>query len=580
MKIINRITVFAIALFSVVSLSSFTFPGTPVAQRADKIYSNPGIADIFLKLFNIDSEENQNNNGLYFDIDDEGDKDLPDWALLDPEKDGYEGTRTKTFFKYINSLPEKPQTSEVIVAVIDSGFDIDHPALKNNIWKNEKEVNGSAGVDDDNNGYIDDFNGWNFLGDAKYLNFEVTRELKRLKKEGVPESDPYYRRVKMEYDSERSDIKGTYEGLKESLQGLIDAEDVLKRGGYTTDPEKLKLTAEGLKGEYKSAAMVILTTYMFIGLTKEELEKYTKEYEIKNKYLFDDRDPEELIGDDPNNLYEKGYGNNDVRSRDDDHGTHVAGIIAADKDGIGQAPFARLMFLRAVPGEGDERDKDIANAIRYAVDNGADIINMSAGKYFSPNPEIVVEAIKYAEEKGVLFVVSAGNESADIETTINYPRKFTNENGQINYFDNMLVVGASSWMKSYNSSKDPENLSGGYDLVANFSNYSGKIVDVFAPGLEINSTIPNGKYERISGTSMASPEAAGVAAIIKAYFPELTAAQLKEVLSNSVRKYDGLKVKVGDSGSKVSFSSLSRSGGVIDVMNAYEYAKKMKESVN
>lgn len=574
MKIINRITVFAIAVFSVFTLSSFTFPG----EKTNDVYSNPGIVDIFLKLF--DGDSNKNSNDSSYDLDDEGDKDLPDWALLDPEKDGYEGTRTKTFFKYINSLSEKPQTSEVIVAVIDSGFDIEHPALKNNVWQNEKEVNGTAGVDDDNNGYVDDFNGWNFLGDAKYLSYEVTREMKRLKKEGVPESDPYYRKVKMEYDNERVDIKETYEGLKESLQGLLDAEDVLKRGGYTTDPEKLKLTAEDLKGEYKSAAMVILTTYMFAGLTKEQLEKYTKEYEIKNKYLFDETDPETLIGDDPNNLYEKGYGNNNVRSRDDDHGTHVSGIIAANKDGIGQAPFARLMFLRAVPGEGDERDKDIANAIRYAVDNGADIINMSAGKYFSPHPELTVEAIKYAEEKGVLFVISAGNEAVDVEETINFPRKFLVENGDITYFDNMLVVGASSWMKSYNSSKDPDNLSGGYDLVANFSNYSGKIVDVFAPGLEINSTVPNGKYERISGTSMASPEVTGVAAIIKAYFPELTAAQLKEVISNSVRKYDGLKVKVGDNGAKVPFSSLSRSGGVVDVMNAYEYAKKLMSNPN
>jgi subtilisin family serine protease len=571
MKIINRITVFAIAIFSVVTLSSFTFPG----EKADNNYSNPGVVEIFLKLFDLNGNESITDN------DDQGDKDLPDWALLDPEKDGYEGTRTKTFFRYINSLSEKPQTSEVIVAVIDSGFDIDHPALVNNVWRNEREVNGTAGVDDDNNGYIDDFNGWNFLGDARYLNYEVTREMKRLKKLGTPESDPYYRRVKMEYDSEKADIKGTYEGLKESLEGLEEAEKILKKGGYSTDPESLKLSAEDMKGEYKSAAMVILTTYMFVGLTKEELAKYSKEYEIKYKYLFDDTDPESIIGDDPNNLYEKGYGNNNVMAQDDEsHGTHVSGIIAANKDGIGQAPFAKLMFLRAVPGEGDERDKDIANAIRYATDNGADIINMSAGKYFSPNPEIVVEAIKYAEEKGVLFVVSAGNEAVDAEETINFPRKFVEENGQIQYFDNMLVVGASSWMKSYNSSKDPENLSGGYDLVANFSNYSGKIVDVFAPGLEINSTIPGGKYERISGTSMASPEVTGVAAILKAYFPQLTAAQLKEVISNSVRKYDGLKVKVGDKDGRVPFSSLSRSGGVVDVMNAYEYAKKMTESVN
>lgn len=502
-------------------------------------------------------------------------QDLPDWALLDPNKDGYEGTRTITFYNYVNSNGIKPSGSDVIVAVIDSGFDINHPDLKNNVWVNEKEISGVEGVDDDNNGYIDDFYGWNFLGNAKYLNFEVTREYKRLKKLNTPESDPYFKKVKEKYEEEKSEVSETYEGLKATLKRFEQAEDILRRNNITTDPEKLKILADNLTGEAKNAAMSILTLSMILGLNIDDARKYTAMYEIKNKYLFDTTDTHLLIGDNPNDLFEKGYGNNDVSAPDDEsHGTHVAGIIAGNKEGIGQAPFAKLMFLRAVPNEGDERDKDIANAIRYAVDNGAHIINMSAGKYFSPNADIVKEAIKYAESKNVLFVVSAGNESVNIEETINFPVKFYKDGNEMKYFDNLVVVGASSWMKNWSEEKDPENYNMGYDLVANFSNYSGKVVDIFAPGLEINSTIPSGKYERISGTSMASPEVAGISAILKAYFPNLTASQIKEVIMNSSRKYDNLKVKAGFENTKVPFSSLSKSGGVIDMMNAFEYAKE------
>mgnify|MGYP002622776520 CR=1 FL=1 len=534
-------------------------------RNMKNLFKRISITAVLLVIFALSS----GFSSLYNAFDD----DLPDWALLDPDKDGYEGTRTITFFNYLASLPNPPQRGEVIVAVIDSGFDINHPDLKNNIWQNEAEVNGTPGVDDDNNGYIDDFNGWNFLGDLKYSNYEMTREYVRLKNNNVPESDPYFRKVIREIESEREEVEGTLKGLMQSQEVVDEAYKTLKSGGYPTDPEKLKVISERLTGKYKDAASSILTVYLLFGITKEEIDQYVKEYKIKSKYLFETDMSVFDYGDDPEILDERGYGNNNVYVEDETHGTHVAGIIAADKYGIGQAPFAKIMTLRAVPNEGDERDKDIGNAIRYAADNGAHIINMSAGKYYAPHPEYVVDAIKYAKDKGVLFVVSAGNEALDIEKTVNYPQKYYEENGQIMSFENMLVVGASSWMKQYNEDKDPDELSSGYDLVAPFSNYSGTVVDLFAPGLEINSTVPGNKYERISGTSMASPEAAGIAAVIKAYFPHLTPQQIKETLVNSVRKYDGLKVKIRGRSGKVTFSDLSKSGGVIDLMNAYEYAK-------
>ena len=380
--------------------------------------------------------------------------DLPDWDEMDPDKDGYEGTRTNMFYEYIKTLNPIPQRKEVIVAVIDSGFDIDHPDLKDNVWNNEAEINGIAGVDDDNNGYVDDFHGWNFLGNAKFISLEVTREYKRLKATNTPKTDPYYIKVKEEYDSKKDETMTTSVGISQTLDDYLDAEKVLKAKNITTDPRKLQGIANDLpEGKVSDAASVILGVYLLFGMDRNDLIETNEEYKNKAKYLFDTTDTYILIGDDPNVLLETNYGNNDVSEKVEIHGTHVAGIIASKK--TGQAPFAKLMLLRAVPNEGDERDKDIGNAIRYAVDNGADIINMSAGKYFSPDPEFVVDAIKYAEDKGVLFVISAGNEGENVTDIVNYPRKYIEENGEKKYFSNMIVVGASSWMKKWSREKDP-----------------------------------------------------------------------------------------------------------------------------
>jgi cell wall-associated protease len=499
---------------------------------------------------------------------------LPDWAQLNPGKDGYEGTSTIALYEYLNSLNPVPQPEALVVAIMDTGFDIDHPELKNKIWKNEKEINGKPGVDDDGNGFVDDFNGWNFLGKAVNLNLEATRELQRMKKECVSEKDSYYIKAKEEYDKRKQETREIYLFASETLADWIKAENKLKEKDYPVEPDKLKEISSSLKGEYKEAANKILFIKMLYGISKDELIELDKDYSTKNQCLFDTTSVYTLIGDNPELLSEKNYGDNDVYTKGASHSTHVSGIVAADKKGIGQAPFVKLMCLRVVPDEGDERDKDVANGIRYAVDNGASIINLSAGKYFSPNSDYVIDAIKYAEEKGVLFVVSSGNEGADIEVKKNFPPKFYMENGEMKFFSNMIVVGANTWMKKWNKEKDPDNLNDGYDLAASFSNFSGKVVDLFAPGMEINSTVPGGKYERMSGTSMSTPEVTGVAAIIKGYFPNVSASEIKIILTSSVRKYEGLKVKLREDKSKVLFSSLSKTSGVVDVFNAYKMAKE------
>lgn len=504
-------------------------------------------------------------------------QEIPDWALTDP-KDGYEGTRTLAFRDYLKTTVILNEPKQVIVAVIDGGIDITHPDLKNNIWQNMAEVNGQPGVDDDGNGFIDDFYGWNFLGTQESLGMEFTREYFRMKKEGVSETDEYFKKVKDAYMDEKSEVMFTKMGVNSSVDELNKAEATLKEKNYPTDPDKLQKISNTLTGKYEEAASIILNTYFMYGVKKDEMLELQKEYDTKAKYLTDTTSTYLLIGDNPNLFFDKSYGNNKPNTGSMDHATHVAGIIAASVNTIGQSPYAKIMCIRCVPDEGDERDKDIANGIRYAVDNGASIINMSAGKYFSPKADLVLEAVKYAEEKGVLFVASAGNDGSDIESKISYPRKFVMENGQMKFFSNMIVVGASTWMKEWSKEKDPEDLAGHFDLAASFSNYSDKIVDVFAPGVEINSCYPNPQYKHESGTSMASPEVAGIAANLKAFFPTLTATQMKDIITNSARTYPGLQVKVKGKNSKVSFSSLSKSGGVVDMMNAFKRAQEFVQN--
>src|SRR5690606_16666116 len=219
----------------------------------------------------------------------------------------------------------------------------------------------------------------------------------------------------------------------------------------------------------------------------------------------------------------------------------------------GIADNVRIMSIRAVPN-GDERDKDIANAIRYAADNGAHIINMSFGKGFSPQKEAVDKAVKYAESKGVLMIHAAGNGSDDLDREANFPNKTYLSGGQSKTW---LEIGASSWGADL-------------DMVGSFSNYGKKSVDLFAPGVEIYSTTPDDTYESLQGTSMAAPATSAVAAILMSYFPDLNAEQVKDILKQSTRKFDGLKVAKPGSQEPVAFDQLSSSGGMV---NAYEAVK-------
>jgi cell wall-associated protease len=506
------------------------------------------------------------------------------WFNLDPEADGVYGLSTEKTYKTL--LKEKTST-QVVVAVIDSGVDAEHEDLKDVMWINQDEIPGN-GVDDDNNGYVDDIHGWNFIGGKNGENihhdtYELARIVAKYRKkfEGKDKSDLSGK------DKKKYDLLKNYEKKLEEKRGEIQQqaffvtminegikalkEETGKEKLTEQDLEKIDLTDEKL-----ARAVTMLKTIMSQGGAsmaeiQNEIEGAAKYFSVAlDMQLNPDFQPRaDIVGDDYSNSYEKGYGNNDVEGPDASHGTHVAGIIGAARNnelGIkGVANNVRIMSVRAVP-DGDERDKDVANAIIYAVDNGASVINMSFGKDYSWDKEAVDKAVKYAMKKDVLLVHAAGNDGQNNDTDSKFPNDLFEKRGFLGLgtknAKNWLEVGALSWK-------------GGESLAAEFSNYGKGQVDLFAPGVNVYSTTPDNNYEAFNGTSMASPAAAGVAALLRSYFPELTAVQVKEILMQSAIPIKD-KVTQPGSGKLVSFSELSVTGGVVNAYKAVELAQQTK----
>lgn len=517
-------------------------------------------------------------------------KEIPtDWYLKDPETDSVQGVSAERVYETVlKGKPSRP----VVVAVIDSGVDIEHEDLRDNLWINEDEIAGN-GQDDDKNGYVDDVHGWNFIG-GKEKNvdadtYEVTREYARLKPkyENITEKDvnkknraeyDYWKEVKAKYERDSKFSRDQYDQYMQQYELYKNAfmtihyyDSLLQKtlGAPVTKSSLASVKADNDTVEFAKQTLsrilesvegdVEVSVFLqelagYIDQLKEGVEHYETAVEYGYNTEFDSRT---IVGDNYADVNEKYYGNNDVEGPDARHGTHVAGIIAANrKNDIGVKGIAdnvKIMSVRAVPN-GDERDKDVANAIRYAVDNGANIINMSFGKGFSPNKDVVDKAVKYAESKGVLLIHAAGNDGDDLDKESNFPNKTYTTGGQSKTW---LEIGASSWGADEN-------------FVGSFSNYGKKTVDLFAPGVQIYSTTPNDTYENLQGTSMAAPATTGVAAILMSYFPHLSAEDVKEILRQSTRKFDGLKVTKPGSKDPVPFHELSSSGGMV---NAYEAVK-------
>ncbi|WP_312825186.1 S8 family serine peptidase [Epilithonimonas sp.] len=504
------------------------------------------------------------------------DKDQKTWYHKNYATTKVYGVNTENAYKFLESKGLKPKT--VVVGVLDSGVEVDHPGLIKNMWTNPNEIPNN-GKDDDGNGYIDDVHGWNFLGgkngDIDVDNMEVTRVVKKYQpifegddsiknKENqakMPDDFAMYMKSKEIFNKKSQEAKQSVQMYTMINNSIPDMVKLL--GDKTLTKENLATIKPSTQQE--AMAMQVLSqvandpqiagkpasevkTYME-GQMKEALDYFTPQAEKGFNLDFDPR--KEIVGDNYDDYSEKSYGNNHYEGPDAKHGTHVAGIIAGLANGsepqYGVASrVAKIMTVRAVP-DGDERDKDVANAIRYAVDNGAKILNMSFGKPVSPGKNVVWDAFKYAESKGVLLVKAAGNENEDIAEHQYFPTNFKSQSDEKPFINNMIVVGS--------------NTNDANALKSSFSNYDAKMVDVFAPGSEIYSTVPDGKYEYLQGTSMASPVVAGSAAILLAYMPNLKPEQIIESL-----------VKTTNVSSANGFDKLSRSNGVIDVAKAAEYA--------
>jgi subtilisin family serine protease len=487
------------------------------------------------------------------------------WAHKDLQADQVPGTSTERAYR---ELKLRAPRSPIIVAVIDSGVDVRHEDLKGQIFENTREIPGN-GIDDDGNGKVDDVNGWNFLGsnsgnDVTHSNLEMTRELGRLKRKEdsgkilTAEELKYRGELQAKYDASVAEYAQIIQIYQQRLNELSTAVEVLKGAGMT-DETLDALNAVTSTDPAVVAAKAIALKYFTKGATTASINATLTELQAGVKFYFDmSFDPSSVIGDSAK-LNERTYGNNHVTTETADHGTHVSGIIGALRDnGIGmdgQAQYVKILPIRAVP-DGDERDKDVANAVRYAVDMGARVINMSFGKAFSPNKAYVDAAFRYAEKKGVLVVHAAGNDNSDNDLGGNFPNK--HPLGSSKTLRNWVEVGASTRTADQN-------------LPAVFSNYGQKDVDLFAPGADIYSSVPNNGYASFSGTSMASPETAGVAALILSQYPQLKAAQLRTLLMDSTQKFQGLQVVLPNSGgvpTLVDFARLSVTGGVVNAFNA------------
>ena len=500
-----------------------------------------------------------------------------DWQLLDASTDRVVGVSARKAEREL--LAGKQPKRTVLVAVIDGGIDTAHVGLKANLWTNPKEVAGN-GKDDDGNGYVDDVHGWNFIGgksgDVQYDALEITRIHARCTKaaEGtsaaklpMPDAESC-KRAADEYQKQESETRQLAQQVQQISAVLTRANDILKRALGTDSLTKAKVQAYLPVNAEAQQAKAVWLRLADAGITPDAIEAANKEVESKTKYGLNLKyDPRTIVGDDYANVNERRYGNSDVMGPDAEHGTHVAGIIGGVRgtpggvDGI--ATNVKIMMVRTVP-DGDERDKDVANAIRYAVDNGAQIINMSFGKGFSPEKAAVDEAVKYADSKGVLMVHAAGNDGENLAEKPSFPTPVYTSGGKPN---NWIEVGASSW-KGIDS------------LAANFSNYGKAQVDVFAPGVDILSTVPGGGYKRESGTSMAAPVVSGVAALLMSYFPNLSAADVKRILLDSSTRFANQRVaKPGqESNEMVPFGSLSITGGVINAYSAVKLAEQMSQT--
>lgn len=483
------------------------------------------------------------------------------WQLLDQSIDGIPGISSERAMHEL--LAGRAPKRTVLVAIIDNGIDTAHVDLRANLWTDPQT----------------NLHGWNFIGgadgrDVNFDTFEVTREYARCHQ--MPAADgetPITDKARcaaidQDYEKQRSEVQNNLGGYRQVSAVLEQILPVLASAAHTSVDSLTPARVRQLGGASPQIARArdIFLALSAQGATASQIKEGLSSLEGQMKYSLDaSYNPRPIVGDHYTDLSEHNYGNRDVMGPNAQHGSHVAGIIGAVRgNGVGMdgiAPAVKFMMIRAVP-DGDERDKDIANAIRYAADHGAQIISMSFGKAYSPYKGAVDDAVKYADAKGVLMVHAAGNDGQDLSKGHNFPTPIYLDGGRP---ANWIEVGASSWK-------------GGDSLAANFSNYSKDLVDVFAPGVDIYSTVPGNEYERDSGTSMAAPVVSGLAALIMDYYPNLTTGDVKRIILGSVMRLNDQSVLrpsggAMPGGAHVRFGELSVTGGIVNAYNAIRMAE-------
>ncbi|MCD6544449.1 MAG: S8 family peptidase [Flavobacteriaceae bacterium] len=568
--------------------------GTTKTTKTSTISKEKVLAKEFGKTYKI----NVATDGIVVKKGEMSKEEIQKWPHMDIYRDSIPGMSLAKAYEFLQGR----EGETVIVAVIDSGIDIEHEDLKNVIWINKNEIPNN-GIDDDKNGYIDDVYGWNFLGGEEGSSapeqLEITRIVKKLRTQYGTEADrkkiieqegkgnkkateqvaeitekeyEYYLTLKKEVDLKREKAAGQkayFGGLVNSINS-IDKKIQSFTGKDVYTLEEMKNFKPENDNDKKGVQVVIKLLSSGIKLKDgvKELQGTVASFASKVDFRYNIDFNGRVTGDDVENIRDTKYGNKYVIGSKDieTHGTHVSGIICAERNnGAGMNGVAHnvaLMSIRAVPS-GDEYDKDVALGIRYAVDNGAKVINMSLGKSYSPHRAWVFDAIKYAESKDVLLVHAAGNDHKDIDVEDNFPNDSKDKIRE--FADNLLTVGSIT--RNFDER-----------IVSSFSNYGKKNVDIFAPGSEIYSTFPKDIYKLSQGTSMASPEVAGVAALIRSYYPSLTASQVKHIIIDSgieMNQVVKLPIAQGSKTKMVKFDTLSISGKILNAYNALVMADEM-----
>ncbi|MDC1161922.1 S8 family serine peptidase [Tenacibaculum sp.] len=508
----------------------------------------------------------------------EATKPIKNWQLKDIFLDKTPGISMQRAY---DSIMKFKKGETVIVAVLDSEIDIKNKSLEKFIWRNSKEIPGNN-IDDDDNGYIDDVNGWNFLGNkngtnTNFTSYSYTRVVKKYDSifkgkniEEIEKKDSLsflsYTKAKKTYEDQLAYANEDINYINMVSKGKTEAEE--KIAEYLKQEEYSIESLDSLKVKYPldtGLHKMINRKSNFIRYGYSH--NYIKVYKLKalerlDKLLNIEFNERRVVGDNPEDISDKDYGNNLVNGNVNlfTHGTEVSSaIIGLKSNNIKIMPVVISPF-------GDENDKDIALAIRYAVDNGARVINMSFGKSFSIHREWVSQAFKYAEKNNVILITAAGNSSENLNLVgTKYPNDMLEDGTELS--DNFLSVGAVS-----------NSLNEG--LLSYFSDYGDNYVDVFAPGDDIFTGLPNNKYNFNGGTSLSSAITSGVAALIYSYYPTLNASQVKHVIMDSGLEYN-LKVKTpteNDKNNMTLFNQLSKSGKVVNVYNALIMADSISKN--